>query len=72
MRLTTLLAFAALSGLSAFAADTTSNWQTIVDVADPAVSDDLEAGCECGPYTLSRQQLIQQIADGEKRVIVGG
>lgn len=37
MRLTTLLAFAALSGLSAFAADSTrSNWQTIVDVADPA------------------------------------
>ena len=37
MRLTTLLAFAALSGLSAFAATTTrSNWQTIVDVADTA------------------------------------
>ncbi|MGI5924152.1 MAG: heparinase II/III family protein [Lentisphaeria bacterium] len=37
MKLTTLLAIAALSGLSAFAAtNTRSNWQTIVDVADTA------------------------------------
>ena len=48
------------------------DWFDLLDVADPAVSDDLEAGCECGPYSLSRQQLIQQIADGEKRVIVSG
>ena len=47
------------------------DWFDLLDAGDDAfVSDDLPAGCECGPYTLSRGQLIQQIADGETRVIV--
>ena len=36
----------------------------------PAVDDALPAGCECGPYTLSRARLIQFIADGEHHVVV--
>jgi hypothetical protein len=39
--------------------------------ADPTISDDLAAGCECGPYTLSRSQLIEQVGQGLTRVNVG-
>jgi hypothetical protein len=46
------------------------DWFDLLDVDDPGTGDDLPAGCECGPYTLSRQQLIGQIAAGQKRVIV--
>lgn len=47
------------------------DWFDLLDAQDAiVVGDELPAGCECGPYTLSRSQLIQQIADGEKRVIV--
>lgn len=47
------------------------DWFDLLDAEpDASVPDELEAGCECGPYTLSRSQLIQQIADGETRVIV--
>lgn len=47
------------------------DWFDLLDPGDDHwVSDDLPAGCECGPYTLSRSQLRQQIADGETRVIV--
>lgn len=47
------------------------DWFDLLDPGDDDwVSDDLPAGCECGPYTLSRSQLLQQIADGETRVIV--
>lgn len=45
-------------------------WFDLLDVDDPGIGDELPAGCECGPYTLSRQQLIKQISDGEKRVIL--
>jgi len=38
--------------------------------ADPAVSDDLPAGCECGPYTLLRAQLIEQVGQGLTRVTI--
>ncbi len=38
---------------------------------DPLVSDDLAAGCECGPYTLSRRLLIDQVAQGLTRVKIG-
>lgn len=37
---------------------------------DPSVSDDLAAGCECGPYTLSRKELIDQVEQGLGRVII--
>lgn len=48
-----------------------SDWFELLDAdADLSASDELVAGCECGPYTLSREQLIQQIADGQTRVIV--
>jgi hypothetical protein len=46
------------------------DWFDLLDVDDPGTDDDLPAGCECGPSTLSRQQLIGQIAAGHKRVIV--
>ncbi len=38
--------------------------------ADPTVSDELAAGCECGPYTLSRRDLLKDIARGERRVVI--
>jgi hypothetical protein len=47
-----------------------ADWYDLLDAGDPGISDELPAGCECGPYTLSRQQLIHQIATGEKRVII--
>lgn len=47
------------------------DWFDLLEPGDePAISDELPAGCECGPYTLSRQQLIDQIGQGLKRVIV--
>lgn len=47
------------------------DWYDLLDAVPGAdVPDELPAGCECGPYTLSRDQLVQQIADGETRVIV--
>lgn len=47
------------------------DWFDLLDAEpDASVSDELEAGCEDGPYTLSRAQLIRQIAAGESRVIV--
>lgn len=46
------------------------DWFDLLDVDDPGVGDELPAGCECGPFTLSRQQLISQIGAGQKRVIV--
>lgn len=46
------------------------DWFDLLDDDDQGISDDLPAGCECGPYTLSRQQLAMQIEAGAKRVIV--
>lgn len=37
---------------------------------DPLVSDELPAGCECGPRTLSRALLLEQVAQGVGRVVV--
>ena len=37
---------------------------------DASVSDDLQAGCECGPRVLSRADLQQLIADGQTRIII--
>jgi hypothetical protein len=34
------------------------------------VDDGMPAGCECGPYTLSRDLLIQHIAEGERRIVL--
>lgn len=47
------------------------DWFDLLDPGDdPLVGDELAAGCECGPYTLSRAQLVGQIADGERKIIV--
>lgn len=47
------------------------DWFDLLDAGDdPLVPDELQAGCECGPYTLSRKLLVKQIADGETRIIV--
>lgn len=46
------------------------DWFDLLDVDDPVTGDELPAGCECGPYTLSRRQLIEQIGAGEKKVIL--
>jgi len=46
------------------------DWFDLLDVDDPGTGDALPAGCECGPHTLSREQLIGQIAAGQKRLIV--
>ena len=46
------------------------DWFDLLEVDDPAVDDGLPAGCECGPYTLSRRHLLDQIRRGVKRVIV--
>jgi hypothetical protein len=35
---------------------------------DSTVDDGLPAGCECGPYTLSRARLQQAVTDGERTV----
>lgn len=48
-----------------------SDWYDLLEPdADPVLEDNLPAGCECGPYTLSRELLVSQIADGEKKVII--
>lgn len=46
------------------------DWYDLLDADDPGTGDGLPAGCECGPHTLSREQLIGQIAAGQKKVIV--
>lgn len=47
------------------------DWFDLLDPpADAGVPDELSAGCECGPYTLSRALLLQQVSAGEKKVIV--
>ena len=44
------------------------------DLLDPepsaAVGDELPAGCECGPFTLSRRLVLKHVAAGEKRIVV--
>lgn len=35
---------------------------------DPVLTDELPAACECGPFTLSRDELVRQIGAGVKRV----
>lgn len=48
-----------------------SDWFELLDAEpDASVSDELEAGCECGPYVLSRADLQQQIADGQTRLLL--
>jgi len=45
------------------------DWFDLLDPGDdPSINDDLPAGCECGPATLSRQLLIEQVSQGLKRV----
>lgn len=47
------------------------DWFDLLDAEpDASVADELPAGCECGPSTLSREQLRQQIADGQTRVVL--
>ena len=47
------------------------DWFDLLDPgADPSLSDELPAGCECGPRTLSRSLLIEQITQGLTRVNV--
>jgi hypothetical protein len=47
------------------------DWFDLLDPgADPAIADELAAGCECGPYTLSRKLLIRQIAEGQTRIVI--
>lgn len=47
------------------------DWFDLLDPGkDPAIADELAAGCECGPYTLSRALLIQHIADGQTRIVI--
>lgn len=47
------------------------DWFDLLDAGDdPLIADELQSGCDCGPYQLSRKLLVQQIAAGEKRVIV--
>jgi hypothetical protein len=52
------------------ASRTGADWFDLLDVDDPTIDDGLPAGCECGPHTLSRRQLLDQIRAGVKRVIV--
>ena len=53
------------------AADEGRDWFDLLDAgADPLVSDELQSGCACGRYQLSRALLARQIKLGEKRVIV--
>jgi hypothetical protein len=48
-----------------------TDWYDLLDAGDgPSVDDGLPAGCECGPYSLSRSGLLESIAQGEKKVIV--
>lgn len=47
------------------------DWFDLLDAGDdPTVPDELQSGCACGPYQLSRALLAKQIRLGEKRVIV--
>lgn len=47
------------------------DWYDLLDPGeDPLIADELQSGCECGPYQLSRKLLIDQITAGETRVIV--
>lgn len=46
-------------------------WFDLLDAGgDPAVGDELPAGCECGPYTLSRALLLQHLVDGETHLVI--
>lgn len=45
-------------------------WFDILNPAEDHVDDAMPAGCECGPYTLSRDLLIRHIADGERHIVV--
>lgn len=52
-------------------ARTGRDWYDLLDAGeDPLVSDELQSGCDCGPYQLSRKLLVGQISQGERRVIV--
>lgn len=47
------------------------DWFDLLDAGDdPVAADELSAGCECGPYRLSRKLLLKQLAAGETRIIV--
>lgn len=37
---------------------------------DPMLADELPAACECGPFTLSREELQRQVQAGVKRIQV--
>lgn len=51
--------------------DERRDWLDLLDAAEhPTVPDQLQSGCACGPYQLSRALLARQIKVGEKRVIV--
>lgn len=48
-----------------------TDWYDLLDAGvGPAVDDALPAGCECGPYTLSRTDLLNDVAHRRKKVIV--
>lgn len=48
-----------------------TDWYDILNPGDgPHVDDAMPAGCECGPYTLSRDLLIRHIADGERHIVL--
>jgi hypothetical protein len=42
----------------------------LVPTDDPVLTDELPAACECGPYTLSREELVRQVGKGVKRLQV--
>lgn len=47
------------------------DWFDLLDAGvGPAVDDALPAGCECGPYTLSRSDLLDDISRGKRRVVI--
>ena len=47
------------------------DWFDLLDPEnDPGIGDELAAGCECGPYTLSRALLIRHIAEGQTRIVI--
>lgn len=47
------------------------DWFDLLDPGnDPAIGDELVAGCECGPHTLSRALLLQYIAEGRTHLVV--
>lgn len=49
-----------------------NDWYDLLDAGDsPAVDDDLPAGCECGPHTLSRADLLEDVAAGRRKTRVG-